>query len=301
MNPFESTIDNPLRFLKAFFRFDGYSFLEKQFVNSDDPDFKYDNKLKVIIAQGILPREDQRGELLDEETNTREYEITFPEYVSNEFVKQFDITKKLIGNQSRHNSDGQDRKLYRMILIDCLELQKIADSDPNLPFKNDVNKYISSVLTYVYRKFNQYHSGIRELVGVMNYYNKQKSNLTGFKLRTQPRNGSVVEFIIFLKMHGFIHRRTAKTSVIEFLDGKIPNTKINWIRDLHELVGFIKMLCDKSILEKKPGHPWKYLDKVFVRNSERLPENWNRNHNYLKNKEKIRRIERAINILRPRN
>lgn len=301
MNPFESTIEDPLRFLKEFINGDGYSYISELFEISNDPEFKYDSERNVIIAQGILPRGDIRGELLDDETNTREYEITFPEYVSNEFDRQFDITKILINNLFHSNSDEQNRKRYRMILIDCLKQQKIADSNPDLPFKHDINRYLLRVLNYSIRKFNPYYSGLSELTQVNRYYQKQKSNLTGFKLKIQLRNGTVDEFIDFMKDQGFIDRRTHNKSVKEFLDGNIPHTKINWIRDLHELVGFINILYDDSILVKKPGQRWKYLYEIFVWKGIELEFGWNRNHNYLKSEEKIRRIQEAIDFLRPRN
>lgn len=301
MTPLESTTESPILFLHHYLQNDGKTILKERFSNEDEPDYKFDSDRNIIIAQGILPRNDKRGELLDEETNTREYTITFKSYLKKEFQKQLDLSKELIRVQSPKNTTDQNERLYRQLLTECLDIQKWIDSQIELSYSAEIENFISKILTYIWRKFNRQFPAIPEIKQVRKYFNTRgKPNATGFRLKPQPRNGSIDDFYEYLKGRKFISQRTKKESVVQFLKGQIPHNKINWKKGLHELAGFISQLCDDSILLDKPKQPWKHMDNVFKIDGEILPENWQRNHNKLKSDVKRAEIARAIHILKPR-
>lgn len=296
MNPFESTIESPLRFLNSYLKHYGEGYLRKQYELSNEPDFCYDPAKEVIIVQKILPRNNLRGELLNEETNTREYELSWTEYVHDEFKRQFEISKRLIIEQSRKNGKDQDAKLYSTILIDCLETQKEIDSLPKLNFQADLNNFIQQILTFTFRKFNRYYPGITEIKRVDKYYkNRKEINLTGFRVHLQTADFE--DFLKSLYSNNFVAKDTPTLSVQQFLTGKIPSVRINWMKDPHELKFFIDCLCNEKYLRKMPKQQWKHLRKVFIHDGDELEENWHRNHNKLKDIHKRIDIINLVSLL----
>lgn len=300
MNPFESTIESPLRFLSSYLQYEGESYLHKQFVSADEVDFRFIPQRDAIYVQKRLLPGIVRGELLDEETNTREFYLTFPEFVQEEFEHQYILSHNLIHEQSKLNGKDQDAKLYSMILIDCLEMQKVVDSNEHLQFSKILNDCISRILTYAHRKFEQRYPNSAEIRRVKSYYEKKKeSNITGFKLKTQTRNGTLLEFIGYLRRHSFVTAKATPAAILQFFQGKIPRSKIDWAKDLHELKYFIDLICNDEILDKKPRQQWKYLDKVFSCKGQDLSKNWHRNNNKLKNNQKRIALEALATMLRP--
>jgi hypothetical protein len=300
MNPFESTIESPLRFLSSYLKHHGEGYIRKQFELSKEHDFCYDETKGVIIVQKILPRNDLRGELLDEETNIREYELSWSEFVYDEFKRQLEISKRLINEQSKHNGKDQDAKLYSKILIDCLEVQKYLDSTLEINFETELNNFIRQIITYAFKKFNKYYSNIPEIKRVKSYYKDQnRLNVTGFKLKNQIDSSNIKAFLERLYSNKFVSKDTPQISIIQFLKGSIPPIPIDWIKDPHELKFFIDRLCYDIILEKKPKQKWKHLNKVFILDGNELDPNWHRNHNKLKNKDKRLEIVRLILRLYP--
>jgi len=295
MYPFESTIESPLRFLSSYLKHHGEGYIRKQYELSNEPDFCFDCTKGVIIVQKILPRNDLRGELLDDETNTREYELSWPEYVHDEFQRQIEISKRLIIEQSRQNGKDQDAKLYSKILIDCLEVQKYLDSTLEINFDTELNNFIRQILTYAYKKFNKYYSNIPEIKRVKSYYKDQnRLNVTGFKLKKQIDSSNIKAFLERLYSNKFISKDTPQISITQFLKGRIPTLPIDWKKDPHELKFFIDRLCNVEVLEKKPKQKWKHLIKVFILDGNELDSNWHRNHNKLKNRDKRLEIVRLI-------
>jgi len=297
----QSTHESPLLFLHHYIQHDGTTFLRQRFVSYRASNYYYSEEQDVIIAQGILPRNDKRGELLDEETNTREYTITFKEYVIEEFQKQLTISKKLIREQSKSNTDGQDLKLYKRTLIDCLDAQKWVDSQRDLKFKKEIESLIRGILTYVHRKFYKYYSTIPEYKAVKDYYdNKRVGNITGFKLKTQVRNARIKD-IFELMLGNFISRKTNRKSFEQFLlEGAKPQSPIDWNRERNELWYFITKLCSEEILQNRPKQRWKNLDGVFTQNGTKLESNWYRNNNKLQNLEKIEEIDSLVRLFQPK-
>ncbi|MDP2891491.1 MAG: hypothetical protein Q8P34_21310 [Bacteroidota bacterium] len=302
MNPFESTIESPLQFLFAYIKYEGESYLHKQFVSAKEIDFRYNPEGDVIYVQKILPRHQTKGEVLDEEKNICEYELTFVEFVQNEFECQYKISKRLIDDRSGLNGDDQDKKLYKQILVNCLEAQKYIDSLPDLNFITEINQFIRRTLSHVYRKFDIYHSKLPEIKLVKNYYlAKSNSNITGFRLKGEVRSTRQFRiFVDYLFRKQFVTTKTNTVSIEIFLKGGFPKSKIDWCKDLHELKFFIDEMLNAKILEKNPGQPWKYFDQIFTKNGVQLPINWQKNHNKLKDPSKRQAIIDLCSILVPR-
>ncbi|WP_346855389.1 hypothetical protein [uncultured Draconibacterium sp.] len=297
----QSTLESPLLFLHHYLRHNGTIILKQRFVSSKAPNYHYNEEQNVIVAQAILPRTDQRGELLDPETNTREYTITFKEYVAEEFRKQLSISKNLIRDKRRKNDLKQNLEYYREIINECYEFQRWVDAAFDLRFRKDIQYYITGIGNYSWKIFSKKYPAIPEIRQVKRYLDiSSKAKETGFRLEIQQRNGSIDEFIEYLKDRKFISPRTKKKYLIQFFNGRIPDHKINWIKAPHELVFFIRELCHPSILHTPPKQPWKDLDLIFKNDGENLPENWHRNHNKLKNDVKKAQILRAIHLIRPR-
>lgn len=300
MNPFESTIDYPILFFKAYLKSDGLTYLQNKFLTANEPDFCYNPSKDAIYVQKMFPPGNLRGELLDEEFNTRDFYLTFPEFVQEEFEQQYIKSYNLILEKSKLNGQDQDNKLYRMILIDCLEMQKAVDSNPNQQFTKIINGYISRIITYVYQKFEKRYSDSLEIRRVKSYYLKRKEyNVTGFKLKTQTRNETLPEFIGYLRRHHFVTVKTKPAAILQFFQGEVPRSKIDWAKDLHELKYFIDLIYTDEILDKKQKQQWKYLDKVFTCQGQDLSGNWHRNNNKLKNNQKRKALEALVTMLRP--
>lgn len=119
-----------------------------------------------------------------------------------------------------------------------------------------------------------------------NVSKQDDSNITGFKLKAQFSNKHMGDFYQQLITNGFILTLIDIKLFNSFFRGEIPERKINWRKDLHELKYFIDCICNDEILEKKPGQQWKYIDKIFTHDRKKLPENWQRNHNKLKDNKK---------------
>lgn len=302
MDPFKSTTESPLRFLTAYLYNDGESYLQKQFESSALPGFTYIPERDINYVIKILPHGDNRGELLDEETNEREFELSFPEFVREVFIEQLKITKGLIYQQSKQNTDGHDLKLYKHILIDCLYIQKSIDNIPELNFKSELSKFNSSILSDAYNKFERYHPKTPEYQHVKQYFRKKTdSNCTGFKLNPPPRNASLKDIFERMMAKEFVAKgKMTEVSLHQFFNGEIPKSKINWEKDLYELKYFIDVIIDGGILLKNPGQQWKYMKDIFTCQGEVLEKDWNKNHNKLKSPEKRQAIENLASMLRSR-
>lgn len=288
MNLFESTAESPLGFLNSYLKYDGKEYLREKFESFYGYDYFYDPKKDCLTA-------------LDLQTNKIEYELSFPEFVISEFVKQTKITKGLIFQRSKQNSDGQDLKLYKSILIGCLNIQKHIDLLTELNFKPTINKYLSDILTFVYKNFNEQHRNEPVLMRVKNYYSKRNKRYnTGFRLKEQIRNKPLSVFFHVLKEEKFISKKSNFLEVLQFLGGALPTQKIIWEKELNELHYFIVFLCDPSILEKVPGWKWKIQDQIFSWHGNDLPDSWYRNNNKLKNRDKVKAIKNLVNMLRPK-
>ncbi len=300
MNRVESSFDYPLSFLKRVAEPDGEEYLRFIFENPDEDNCWFNHVTGKLDCIKILPRNDKRGTLLDEETNEREFELSFSEFVEEELEKQIEISKNLIFEQSKQNGQDKDAKLYNIVLLDCLKMQKGIDSSTDHQFTENITRSISKILTYVYNKFESRYPKTREIKSIFSYFQKRKvTNITGFKLKFQKRNASLTEFIGYLKKHRFITGNTSASSVLEFFKGKIPRNKINWNKDLHELKYFIDSICYDDILDKKPKQRWKHLHEVFTCHGEALPKDWQRNNNKLKNPHKKQAIDVLADLLRP--
>src|SRR5665811_2191724 len=118
MDLFVSTTESPFRFLTSYLHKEGESYLHEKFVSAHEVDFYFIPDREVIYVQKNLHPNDTRGVLLDEETNTREYYLTFPEFVHEEIIDQILISKKLIYQQIKINTFGQNEMLYKAILLD---------------------------------------------------------------------------------------------------------------------------------------------------------------------------------------
>lgn len=300
MKRIESSFEEPLLFLKRVIQPDGEEYLRYLFENPTESNCWFNQETGNLDCIRILPWNDNRGFLLDGETNEREFELSFQEFVQQEFEMQILSSKNLINKQSKTNGKDQDAKLYSIILLDCLEIQKAVDSDIDFVFYHLVYQYIRQILTYVFRKFENRFPNTIEIKRVNNYYNKKKeSNLTGYKLKPQQRNSHLIDFFSYLRDHGFVTKKTRYTSIYEFFQGKIPKKKIDWNKDLHELKNFIDKICTNEILDKKPGQRWKHLNNVFTFHGDELPNNWHRNNNKLKDSAKKSAIDDLSNMLRP--
>ena len=300
MEPFISTIELPLKFLFSYIKYEGESYLHRQFVRADEIDFNYIPERDVIYVQKILPRNDTRGELLDEDTNTREYELSFPEFVQEAFEEQLKITKGLIYQKSKSNGDDQDLKLYIHILLNCLDFQISIDKTPELNFRPDLNNFISKVLTYVYNKFERDHSKTPEIQRVKRYYKtRTDSNCTGFKLKPPPRNAPLKDIIDRLYKNEFITKSKNSDSLNQFFNGEMPKHRIDWNKELHELKYFIDVIIEGKILLNKPGQQWKNMQNIFTCQGEELKRGWYKKHNKLKSPEKRLAIEEIASMLSP--
>lgn len=303
MEPFESTIESPLRFLFSYLKCEGESYLHRQFVSADEIDFNYIPARDVIYVQKILPRNTTRGEILEEKTNTCEYELTFSEFVQQEFDQQLKITKGLIYQKSTQNGDDQDKKLYKHILLNCLDFQISIDKSPELNFRPELNKFISQFLKYAYSKFEKYYPKTLEIQRVKRYYERRSdSNYTGFKLKPPPRNAPLKDTVELMFIKEFVTKHTKSESIHQFFNGEIPKPekRIDWNKDLHELKFFIDQIYNDDILEKKKKQQWKYIKDVFTCNGEDLEEDWHRNHNKLKDVKKRQGVSKITAMLLPK-
>lgn len=303
MNRIESSLEEPLLFLRRVIQLDGEEYLRFLFENPYEFNCWYNQETENLDCIRILPWNDARGYLLDEGTNEREYELTFSEFVKEELDRQNEITKRLIYNQIKQNGKGQNEDLYSVLLIECLEAQKYIDSNLELNFKEDLNKLISSILTYVYSKFEKRFPKTSEIQRVKKYYRTRRdSNTTGYKLKAEVKVGRrFKDFIEYLYRHQIVSKLTNEESIRQFFNGDIPKSKIDFQKDPHELWYFIDNICNDEILENKPGQKWKYLDQIFTCKGVDLKKDWCRNNNKLKNQDKRQPLYDLTLMLWPRN
>lgn len=303
MNRIESTLEEPLLFLKRVIQLDGEEYLRFLFENPSAANCWYNQETGYLNCIKILPWNDARGHLLDKETNEREYELIFPEFVKEEFDHQNEITKRLIYNQIKQNGKGQNEDLYSVILIECLEAQKYVDSKLDLNFKEYLNDFIRNILTYVYTKFEKRFPKTSEIQHVKKYYRtRNDSNTTGYKLKAEVKVGrQFKDFIEYLYRHEIVSKSTNEESIRQFFYCEIPKCKIDFQKDPHELWYFIKNICNDKILENMPGQKWKYLDQIFTCKGVDLKKDWCRNNNKLKDQEKRQPLFDLTLMLKPRN
>jgi len=288
MNPFKSTIDNPLYFLKCYLNIDGESFLRDEFQAYSNHDYYYE------------PQDDCIHEI-DLETNKLIGIVSFTEYVKFRIETELKITKEFIYEKNRLNGKDQDAKLYATILLDCLAIQKYVDSKKELNFKEDINQFISQLLTIIYKKFERFHPKSSEIKQVKDYYKKKKnSNITGYKLKVVARNATIREIYDRMIEDQFFSKRFRFESFQQFFRGEFPKYQIDWTKELHELWYFIDQLSNSDSLEKPPGQKWKYIRSIFTHRGDKLPERWERNHNKLHDQSKRDAIDRIINMFQLR-
>lgn len=301
MAPFKSTIESPLQFLFSYLKWEGESYLQRQFVRADEIDFKYIPDRDVIYVQKILPRNKTRGEILDVDTNTCEYELTFPEFVQEEFERQLKITKGLISQQSKKNGDDKDLKLYNYILLNCLEIQISIDKTPELNFQPELNNFIDRILAYANYKFEKYYPQTPAYQRVKRYYKTRvDANYTGFKLKPPPRNAPLKVIVDRMFTKKFVTKHTKKESILQFFNGETPKLRIDWNKGLHELKFFIDEIYNDEILEKKKKQQWIHMQEIFICNGEELKDNWHKIHNKLKSPEKRQEVTEITALLLPR-
>ena len=294
---FVSTIDDPLKFFKAYLKSGGEDYLKLRFESYKERDGEHDKEKGLIYIQKCLPPGIQRGELLDEETNCREYNLTFDEYFREELTRQAKLTSALIQEKRRTNGDDQDLKLYKTVLNECVDIHKEIMARVKLNFGIELGFLIHALYKMAFDLFEKDHPKIPASIFAKRYFQKQKDpNITGFKLKPHIWFLRRKDFYDGLIKYSYIANRDVK-SLDEFFRGEKPVAKINWIKKLNELKYFINRICNKEILEKVPGQQWKYLGEIFTCNGEELPLDWNRKRNYLKDKKKKTSIDRLTNML----
>lgn len=299
MDPFESTIEDPLYFFKSFLNYDAYSHLRKNF-ESKDPgnDHIYNQEKDTAINFSYSDLEEVVGYFEDGYAIPNEIEWTFDEYIHEEFLNQIRLSDSHILGKSKSNGYDQDLKLYDLLLRDLTDLQKGIDQNLELQFKDELTNGIRQILNHTLRKFNRIYPDIPAYKLAKKYFTgNRNSNFTGFKLKRQARNASIEYFIESLFQHSFVAKIPTKY-IKQFLEGQIPEKKINWIKDPHELKYFIEKLNKADILESRPGQPWKYLTEVFTCQGENLSKDWQRNHN-LKDSVKKQAIDDRCSMLLP--
>tara|TARA_R110002050_G_scaffold167468_1_gene298239 strand:+ start:1174 stop:2046 length:873 start_codon:yes stop_codon:yes gene_type:complete len=288
MASFESTIDNPLGFLKYYLAKNGEFYLREKFESFSQYDYYYN-------------KEDDCIHSIDLETNKIQYVVSFPEFVKSEFRKELRIAKNFIFQKSRLNGKDQDAKLYALILIDCLEMQRYVDAAESLNFRDEINQFVRSSLTYVFRKFERFYPRTPELKRVKEYFQKRgNSNVTGFKLLSQVRNSPLRDIFSRMQDEGFISRRSRFASFEEFFKGEKPRFTLSWEKKPHELWYFIDRLTKSGTLENPPGQKWRHMNSIFTYQGNKLPDNWPRNNNKLQNQAKKEAIDRIIRMFQPR-
>ena len=297
---FVSTLDDPLKFFKAYLRLGGEAYMHEMFTSYKEPDGEYDEGKDLICIQKCLPAGIHRGALLDEETKCREYFLSFPDYVNEEFSNQARTSDKLIRDRHTTNGDGQDLKLYKKILIDCVDIHKEIHSSIKLNFLLQLSFLMNALYNAAVELFERYHSKTSESIIARKYFqNIEDTNISGFKLKGQVRCHTLRDFYDRL-----IEREIIKNNDIqsfdEFLRGEIPKRKINWLKAPHELKFFIDQLCDITILEEVPGQRWKYLDQIFICQGNELSPLWYKHHNKLKDKGKIALMIDITHMLLPK-
>ncbi len=288
MTLFESTMEKPLFFLQCYLAKDGESYLRDEFQSYLEYDYFYDSESGCIHDVDL-----DTGKLIGV--------ITFPEFVRFRFKRELENTKGFIYEKSKLNGKDQDAKLYAALLLDCLNIRTYADSNEELIFREEINQYISQVLTYIYLKFERFYPKTPEFKRVKEYFEKRdNSNVTGFKLLTQVRNSPLRDIFSRMQDEKFISRRSRFASFEEFFKGEKPRFTLNWEKELRELWYFIHRLTKSGTLENPPAQKWKHMNSIFTYMGEELPKNWHRNHNKLQGQAKKEAIDRIIRMFQPR-
>ncbi|BBE17841.1 hypothetical protein AQPE_2000 [Aquipluma nitroreducens] len=298
MDRIESTLENPIRFLKRVVTSDGEEYLRFLFENPIEPNTWLIKDGSILDCIRILAWNDDRGILLDPKTNEREYELTFDQYVHEEFLNQIRISQILIFEKSKLNGFDQDLKLYTSLLYDLIDLHNTVDKSFELEFEDELNYAIDQIIKYALRKFKRIYPDIPAYRLAKKHFTRDRnSNITGFKLKAQRRNFPRPAFVQRLLDQSFVTRTKTKY-ITQFLQGQIPDKKINWHKEPHELKYFIDCLCNTDILESMPAQQWKYLTQIFTCQETELQKGWHRNHK-LKNPSKKQSIDELCGMLLP--
>ena len=301
MNPFESTINDPIHFIKSCISADWEKYFVYRYKNPLGMGEGFDAKRGIRFVQKSFPYTFDGGELLDEKNNIRQIDVDFEDFVIDEINLQIKITCNLIEKKNRNEGDDVKKGIYRHLVIDCIDLQRHLDLIMDHPLENGITHYLKSVLIFLEKLFARYYPKLTELNSAKRYYNKRVDlNLTGFKLKQQVRVSTMRTFIEVIYNEKFVTKGTRSLSILQFFKGMIPTTQINWDKDLHELKFFIDCLYDDNVLEKKPLQQWKHLRRVFICKGYELNETWHRDHNKLKGKEKREAIISLVNMLHPK-
>jgi len=294
---FVSTIDDPLKFFMAYLKDDGEDYMKLRFESYKEPDGEFDKEKGLIYIQKCLQQGIQRGELLNELTNCQEYYLSFPEFACEELVKQANISLTRIKEKNKSNGDDQELKLYKKIIVECVEIHKDLIANPKLNFSFELAYLIKAMHDKAIILFEKYHPHIAISISSKKYFQDIEDS-TGFKLKAQVRISTMRDFYDRLIQHSYIANRDVKSFDV-FFHGGLPKIKINWVKELSELKCFIDCICQNTILEKVPGQKWKKLNQIFACKGEELSPKWYRNHN-LKDKKKKRLIEGIVSVLLPR-
>ena len=301
MNYFVSNLDDPLGFFKSCLIYDSYGFLLEKFRSYDpDNDHIYNPNDDTVIYYSYSDLEEGIGYFEDGHAIPNEIVLTFDQYINKEFLDQVHLSQSLIFEKSKSNGYDQDLKLYNRLLTDLTNLQKGIDKSFDLNFKDELTSGIHQILKYTLKLFSRTYPNIPANRLAKTYFTGDRnSNITGFKLKYQDRRFPIDVFIERLFLHTFV-TKTSPRYIKQFLQGEVPDEKINWNKDQHELKFFIDKLYDSAILESKPSQQWRYITQIFTWQGEELPKNWHRNHNKLKNQEKRQAIIDLCSMLLPR-
>ncbi len=269
MKPFESNIEDPLYFFKSFLNNDGVGFLRKNFESNDQEDshrFVAERDL-ITLLRNFRPGE-EKGTLVDEETNLFEIEITFDEYRKEEVAYEVLKAKRLIKEFWLSKGKDQNAWLYDKILIFSLQSLKYLEKKENVEKKKFIETAIISILNYSCKLYSFHFPN----AGPFSKVNEYMQNRNGIK---KKRNGHILKtnyspkqlFGIYERGVdlGFISENTTRDEFAAVFSGWRPINKIVWADNIYTLAFFIKSIEGHG-LESIGRGKWLIVSDMFSTN-----------------------------------
>lgn len=263
MTSFDSTPKEPIKFFETCFFGSGLSSLKAKFEGNLFLEGYYNKERDVMLVQRYLPLGDERGELLEAETNLREIELSFEDFLVEEFPRQVIVSKRLIREYYRGDKgvaamffDTTLLSLYRMLLNkDERESSRILDL---------LEKSVVSVLNYTYRLFGDIFPESPVLKKVRDYMLVRTGKLRKpLKCIYSPLSLKQLQLIFKMcKSANFIDKGSREEDFFSVFQGKNPVNKLIWTDTLYALYSFIRGIEGKGIHQIGHGK-WELVADCF--------------------------------------
>lgn len=263
MNPFQSTIKEPIKFFESYFVKNGIAFLREKFESDENPEGYYNKSRDVLIIQRHFPPEYQEGILLEEDTNIRQIEMSFDEYVLKEFTEESVKSKELI-RESYLNDKGFNAMLFDRILVSIVKNLRICEKEENSTERKSFETSLISILNYTARLYKD----------IFPHSDAYKMTIDYMMIRTgkiKKSSGKIISSYNYKQLSGilevgkrlsFIDENTQETDFISVFKNRIPVNKIIWTDTIFTLSEFIKGIEQNGV--SSIGHgKWDAISNCF--------------------------------------